>query len=181
MRFAFCAFLLLAAWGCGDSGQQSMMDRPGMTGPAVGAGPQSSSAALLSIAPPGGSTAVATSAPIALRFGAPMAPAMEQYVDLHRGGIDGPLVPMSCGFSPDRTTLTCTPNGPLEPRTTYVFHVGGGMMTAAGHPIDYGAYGRWLTGGTMGPGHGGQGWGMMGPGWRHSNGSYGMEFPFTTE
>ena len=28
---------------------------------------------------------------------------------------------------------------------------------------------------------GGMGWGMMGNGWRHANGSYGMVFTFTTE
>jgi hypothetical protein len=140
---------------------------------------------LVSVAPRGGSTGVAISEPIALLFGTPIAAAMEQYVDLHQGSIAGPLVPISCAFSADRTTLTCVPNGPLAPRTTYVLHVGGGMMTVSGQPIDYGTHGPgmgglWVTGGMMGPAHGGHTWGMMGPGWRHSNGSYGMEFSFTT-
>jgi hypothetical protein len=161
-----------------------MMAGPGMTGPAA-TGPQGSAPALVSVAPRGGSTGVAISEPIALHFGAPMAAGMEQYVDLHVGHVGGPLVPVACGFSSDRTTLTCLPNGPLAPRTAYVLHVGGGMMTAAGQPIDYGTHGPgmgglWLAGGMMGPAHAGHGWGMMGPGWRHSNGSYGMEFSFTT-
>jgi len=122
---------------------------------------------------------------ITLRFGAPMAPGMEQYVDLNVSGIAGPVVPMACAFSADRTTLACTPAAPLEPRTTYLIHVGGGMTTQAGQPIDYDSYGRgmggtWITGGMMGPNHAGHGWGMMGPGWPGPNGSFGMEFPFTT-
>ena len=35
-------------------------------------------------------------------------------------------------------------------------------------------------GGMMGTGHAGTAWGMMGGGWRHSNGAYGMAFTFTT-
>ena len=40
--------------------------------------------------------------------------------------------------------------------------------------------GQWITGGMMGGSHAGGAWGMMGPGWRNSNGSYGMAFSFTT-
>ena len=59
------------------------------------------------------------------------------------------------------------------------------MMTQAGQPIDYATYGpamggQWLMGGMMGPAHSGQPWDMMGSGWRHTNGSYGMQFAFTT-
>jgi hypothetical protein len=155
-----------------------------MTGPS-GMGPQGDTAALVSVTPPGGSTGVPTSTPITLRFGAAMTVAMEHYVDLHVGSIEGPVVSMGCAWSPDRTTLTCLPSSPLDPRTTYVIHVGGGMMTQAGQPLDYdlhgpGMGGQWLMGGITGPAHAGQPWGMMGPGWRGSNGSYGMEFPFTT-
>ena len=35
-------------------------------------------------------------------------------------------------------------------------------------------------GGMMNGSHGGMGWGMMGANWRHTNGSYGMVFTFTT-
>src|SRR3970282_1833762 len=116
---------------------------------------------------------VSTSAPIVFRFGVTMGTGMEQYVDLHMGDLAGPTVPMNCGWSGDRTTLTCTPQGPLASRTTYVAHLGGGMMTQAGQPLDYGQYGpvmggQWITGGMMGGSHPGGSWGVMGPRWRTS-------------
>jgi hypothetical protein len=82
-------------------------------------------------------------------------------------------------------TLTCTPQAPLSARTTYVVHLGGGMMTQSGQPLDYAQYGpmmggQWIMGGMMGGSHGGSPWGMMGSGWRNANGSYGMAFSFTT-
>jgi len=66
-----------------------------------------------------------------------------------------------------------------------VVHLGGGMMTQAGQALDYGRYGpgmggQWIMGGMMATSHGGASWGMMGPGWRNANGSYGMVFSFTT-
>lgn len=185
MRKMILAILALAAAGCGGHEYGPMMDgRTMMTGPS-GTGPQGYGAALLSVTPAGGSTGVATSTSITLRFGAPMAVAMEQYVDLHVGNLAGPVVPMDCSWSPDRATLTCTPSAPLAPRTTYVLHIGGGLMTQAGQSIDYGHYGpamggQWIMGGMMGPSHGGHPWGMMAPGWRNPNGSYGMGFSFTT-
>jgi len=39
---------------------------------------------------------------------------------------------------------------------------------------------QWLMPGMMGGTHAGASMGMMGSGWRGSNGSYGMAFPFTT-
>jgi hypothetical protein len=139
----------------------------------------------LSVAPRGGSTVVPTSTSIELTFGAPMAAAMEQYLDLHVGSIAGPTWPMGCAFSSDRTTLTCMPSAPLDPHTTYVLHVGGGLRTESDQAIDHGAHGpgmggQWLMGGTSGPRHAGHGWGMMDGGWRNANGSYGMVFTFTT-
>ena len=181
MREALCTILVLAAAGCGGGHDYGPMM---MTGPSATV-PQGYGAALVSLTPPGGSAGVPTSTSITLRFGAAMAVAMEQYVDLHVGSIAGSVVSMGCAWSPDRTTLTCRPSAPLDARTTYVLHVGGGMTTHAGQPIDFNLYGPgmgglWLMGGMMGPAHGGHSWGMMGPGWRGSNGSYGMEFPFTT-
>ena len=180
MRNAAAMVLALLAVGCGGGEHGPMM----MTGPS-GMGSQGYSPALVSVTPAGGATGVPTSTSLTLRFGAPMAVAMEQYVDLHVGSIAGPVVAISCAWSPDRTTLTCVPSATLDPRTTYIFHVGAGMMTQAGQPIDYDHYGpgmggQWLMGGMMGPTHAGGPWGMMGPGWHGSNGSYGMEFPFTT-
>jgi hypothetical protein len=186
MRSMLLTFLVLTAAGCGGGHNDGRDYGPMMmTGPS-GVGSQGdAAAALVSVGPPGGSTGVPGSASITLRFSAPMAVAMEQYMDLHVGSIAGPLVPMSCAWSSDWTTLTCMPGAPLDARTTYVIHVGGGMTTRAGQPIDYYHYGpgmggQWLMGGMMGWMHGGLSWGMMGPGWRGSNGSYGMEFPFTT-
>jgi hypothetical protein len=116
-----------------------------------------------------------------------MATGMEQYVDLHVGSTAGPTVPLGCTWSPDRTTLTCVPAAPLAPGTMYVVHVGGGLISQAGQPIDCGWYGpgyggQWLwSGGMMGPdGHYGWSGGMMGPGCGGGNGSYGMQFPFVT-
>ena len=58
-------------------------------------------------------------------------------------------------------------------------------MTQAGQQLDYAQYGpmmggQWIMGGMMGSSHGGDPWGMMGPGWHNANGSYGMAFTFTT-
>ena len=148
-------------------------------------GASAASALLVSVAPQGGATAVPVASPIVLRFSAGMGAGMEQYVDLHVGDLAGPTVPMPCGWSGDRTTLTCVPSAPLSPRTTYVVHVGGGMTTQAGQPLDYDQDGpmmggQWITGGMMGASHGGHPWGMMGSAWHNANGSYGMAFTFTT-
>jgi len=63
-------------------------------------------------------------------------------------------------------------------------HMGGGMMSSGGVAVDYtaglGMGGQWIMGGMMTGTHGGMGWGMMGSGWHHANGSYGMVFTFTT-
>jgi hypothetical protein len=148
-------------------------------------GPGLMGASFMSVTPQGGATGVSASAPIVFRFGAAMGAGMERYLDLHMGDLSGPTVPMSCGWSSDRTTLTCTPQGPLASRTTYVVHLGGGMMTQGEQPLDYAQYGpamggQWITGGMMGRSHGGSPWDMMARGWRNGNGSYGMAFTFTT-
>jgi hypothetical protein len=158
-----------------------------MTGPGAGmmAGASPIGAGFMSVTPQGGMAGVSATAPLSFRFGGPMAPGMEQYFDLHLGGLDGPVVPMSCGWSADRTTLTCDPSAPLQPRTTYTIHMGGGLTDANGRPVGYDTYGpmmggQWIAGGMMTGTHGGMGWGMMGSGWRHANGSNGMVFTFTT-
>lgn len=162
---------LLALAACGGNA---------MTGPGPAMG-----TAFLSVNPQGGMMGVATSTPLSFRFGGPMAPGMEQYFDLHMGGLDGPVVPMSCGWSADRTTLTCNPAAPLQPRTTYTIHMGGGMMDADARPVGFDTYGpmmggQWIMGGMMAGTHAGMSWGMMGNGWRNANGAYGMAFSFTT-
>jgi hypothetical protein len=109
---------------------------------------------------------------------------MEQNVDLHMGDLSGAEMPMNCGWSADRTLLTCPLASPLAAHTTYAIHLGGGMMSAGGAAVDYtaglGMGGQWIMGGMMTGNHGGMAWGMMGSGWRNANGSYGMMFSFTT-
>jgi Bacterial Ig-like domain len=154
-----------------------------MTGPSPMMGP-----IFMSVTPQGGATGVSASTPIVFRFGAAMGTGMEQYVDLHIGDLAGPSVPLLCGWSSDRATLTCTPRDRLSSRTTYVAHLGGGMLTQAGQLLDYNQFGpamggQWITGGMggmMAGSHAGGPWGMMSPGWRNANGSYGMAFSFTT-
>lgn len=140
---------------------------------------------LLSIAPAAGAIGVDPTQPIVLEFNHPMGLGMEVYVDLHQGDINGPVVPMTAAWSEDRTTLTITPDQPLQPATTYTVHLGGNVVDREGRPLNYQSCqqlgGQRLQAGQMGQGsgHGHMGNGM-GPGWRNPDGSYGMTFTFTT-
>lgn len=162
--------LLVGVAGCGD---QSMMTTPdGLHG----------SPMVLSVTPPGDATGVSTTTTVTIRFSQRMGAGMEQFVDMHRGDLTGPVVPMSCGWSGDRSTLTCSPDAALRAGTRYTIHVGAGMMGANGLPLDLNQMpmgGQWAYSSMMGS-HGGMSWNMMGPGWHGSNGSYGMLFMFTT-
>jgi len=174
------AMLLTAAVGGACGGGSSMMG-PDKGGP--GGGPRG--VAFMSVSPAAGATGVGVGSPITFRFAGAMGSGMEQYVDLHMGDLSGAEVAMNCAWSSDLTLLTCTPASPLASRTTYATHLGGGMMSAGGVAVDYTMYGpglggQWIMGGMMTGTHGGMGWGMMGSGWRHANGSYGMVFTFTT-
>lgn len=136
---------------------------------------------LLSVSPRGGSSRVPVSTDIVLTFNQAMMAGMEQYVALHRGTVTDPTILMSCNWSDGQKTLTCRPGQPLAAATRYTVHVGGAMMTTGGQRVDMdrngmGMGGQWVTGGMMG----GQ-TGMMGTGWMHANGSYGMAFEFTTQ
>lgn len=140
---------------------------------------------LVAVSPAPGTTGVDPSGTITMTFSGAMLTSMMQYVDLHQGTIAGPVVPMTCSWSNDNTTLTCQPNQPLQPGTSYVLHMGGGMMNANGDPVDVEHHGMTIggqpvSGGMMGGMHGGQGTGMMGSGWMDPDGHYGMEFTFTT-
>jgi hypothetical protein len=141
---------------------------------------------LEAVTPSAGATDVDPAGPITVRFSAPMGTGMEQYVDLHRGDIGGPIVQASCAWSADRTTLTCAPAVPLQPGTGYTIHMGLGMMDASGRPVDAEERGRQMggqpvTAPMMGGMHGGQASGMMGPGWRHASDDHvGMAFSFET-
>jgi hypothetical protein len=139
---------------------------------------------LEAVTPSAGATGVAPAGPITVRFSGSMGAGMEQYLDLHRGDIGGPIVQMNCAWSDDRTTLTCTPGVPLQPGTSYTIHMGSGMMDASGRPVeteDHGLQmgGQPVTGQMMGGMHGGQASSMMGPGWRHPGDDHvGMAFTF---
>ena len=136
---------------------------------------------LLSVSPRGGAIGVGSTSDIVLTFSRPMMTGMEQYVVLHQGDVAGPAMPMRCTWSDGQRTLGCRPDRPAAPATRFTIHLGGGMMDAEGLGVGMERFGmdlggRWATGGMMG----GQ-TGMMGAGWRHGNGSYGMVFEFTTE
>ena len=155
-----------------------------MMGP-NGAGSFQTGAVLMSVTPQGGAMGVAGSASMVFRFGAAMGSGMEHFVDLHRGDLAGPTIAMNCNWSNDRTSLTCTPQGPLAARTNYVLHLGGGVMTQDGQAVDCARYGpanggQWIVGGMITGSHAGGAWTMMDENWHNANGSYGMAFSFTS-
>lgn len=164
LTFAPIAAFAALALGCGDSMSHS-------TG------------TLAAVSPVPGATAIAASTTITLTFSQPMMTGMEQYLDLHQGGVAGPTVPMGCAWSPDRTTLTCTPTSALAAGTQYTIHVGGGMTDGQGDMMDMDNWttmgGQWADSGMMGGSHAGQPISMMGAGWKHGM-HYGMLFTFTT-
>jgi hypothetical protein len=138
----------------------------------------------MSVSPAGSAVGVATTVDVVLRFGTGMAQGMEEYIDLHRGDLSGPTTPLSCLWSADRTALTCS-HEPLQSHARYWLHLGGGLMSRAGHPVDFDQHGpayggQWIQGGMMAGFHAGLPWGAMAPGWHARNGSYGMVFSFTT-
>ncbi len=167
---------------CG--GRSSMGPMAGGPGGGRGGSASAGSAAFMAVSPPEGATAVSTASALVFHFSGAKAEGMEKYVDLHRGDLSGATVPMACVWSGGQTILTCLPTAPLAPRTTYAIHLGGGMMSAGGLPVDYtngvATGGQWIMGGMMGGTPAGMAWGMMGSGWRNANGSYGMMFTFTT-
>lgn len=149
---------------------------------------QKPAAALVDVAPAGRSLNVGVGTTVTLTFDHPMNEDMAQYAALMEGTVTGPVVPGAWALSEDEMTLIFTPDAALKAATTYVIHVGGGMMDAEGDTVDLGTYGpgcggEWATGSMMGGGAGmmggGDGW-QMGSGWADGNGTYGMIFTFTT-
>ena len=126
----------IAAAGCDDHDHGPMM---GMTGPTGSGAPGYGLS--MSVTPTGGATGVPTSTSITIRFGGAMSGPLERYVDLHVGGLDGPIVDMRCAWSGDRATLTCTPLLPLQPGTTYLVHVGASGMMGWGWHEPHGSFG----------------------------------------
>ncbi len=142
-------------------------------------------ARVVSVVPSGGAVGVDPSGPIVVTFSHPMRSGMEQYVALHYGDVNGPIVAGTWVWSADWSTLTFTPAQSLQAQTQYTLHLGGGMRATDGGFVDYGPCvgqygGQWATQEMMGGGGRMMGGGMMGTGWRHPNGTYGMVFSFTT-
>ena len=142
------------------------------------------SVALDAVSPTPGATSIPVTTTVSVTFSQPMTAGMEQYMDLHQGGVNGPIVAMGCAWHDDKTTLTCTPNNLLSAGTTYSIHMGGGLTDAQGGMIRMGNWtsmgGQWVESGMMGSTHGGMSVGMMGSGWKDGMGHYGMMFEFTT-
>ncbi len=160
-----CGALLFAA-GCSDSSSA----------------PNQTTTTLTLVSPAGDATNVDPAATISLTFSGPMAQGMENYMDVHAGTTAGAIMPMTCTWSADRTTLTCTHAAPFAAGSTYTIHVGAGMTDANGNVVNMVNMmaDTWLMPGMMGGMHAGQPMNMMGAGWQGSNGSYGMMFTFTT-
>jgi hypothetical protein len=142
-----------------------------------------STVTLEAVTPTPGAISVPSSTTITLTFGQAMMAGMEQYMDLHQGGVAAPAVPMSCAWSQDRIVLTCTPTVPLAAGTQYTIHVGAGMNDSHGDGMSMDQWttmgGMWADSGMMGGTHAGQPVAMMGSGWTHGS-HYGMLFSFTT-
>ncbi|MGW8267442.1 MAG: Ig-like domain-containing protein, partial [Longimicrobiales bacterium] len=76
-RVALVGMMLILAVGCSDGGTE----------------PGTEETVLLSLIPQGGATGVDPNAPVVIRFSHPMMQGMEEYVDVHEGAVEGPLVP----------------------------------------------------------------------------------------
>jgi hypothetical protein len=135
---------------------------------------------LASLNPLGGSVGVSVSSQITITFTHAMAMGMEQYVALHKGSLSGPLVSGTWSWSGDRKTLSFTPAQPLESKTQYAIHVGGNMRDNQNHMVGLERNGMSMGGQWASVTMMGSNTGMMGPGWQHANGAYGMIFTFTT-
>lgn len=141
--------------------------------------------ALWVVHPHGEGREVSPTGPFDATFTAPMGWAMEHHLDLHTDDLSGPVVPMTCSWSPDRTALTCRPDKRLNSGARYAFHFGGAMRDSYGRPVDLGRYGaiiggRWVMGPVPEGTHGGVPWRTAEAHWRGANGRYGMVFFFTT-
>ena len=147
------------------------------------AGPQqTASTSIVAVSPTGGANGVAVTAVITITFDHAVMLGMERYLSLHQDALTGPTVAGEVTRSIDGTRLTFTPAAPLRARTTYVVHVGGGMVDDAGHAVDYGRCaslgGRSASGSMMGGGM--MSGAEMGAGWKGRDGAYGMLFKFAT-
>jgi hypothetical protein len=167
MRALSAAAIATAVWGCHD-----------------GFAPVGDTT-VLSMVPASGTTNADPTGSVVVEFSHAMRMGMEQYVALHEGDVTGPVVQGMWTWSSDRLTLTFTPATPLKAQTQYTLHLGGGMMDANGNLLNYDHCtsqhgGQWATQSMMGGSMMGGMSNMMGAGWQHANGTYGMVFGFTT-
>ncbi len=135
---------------------------------------------LASVAPAGGTRNIDLNTSVIVEFTHPIMSGMEAYMRLHESNVEGAIVAGTWTWSPERTRVTFIPDSPLRSRSQYALHVGGGTMDADGQEIGFGDHGshmggQWASGNMMGSSGD-----MMGSGWRHANGTYGMVFTFTT-
>lgn len=162
---------ILALSACSDSSSE----------PATGGTVE---AELLSVTPTGGSTDVSRTSTVRVEFDRPMADGTDAYCRLHVGGIDGPDVAGAWTWSDDHRSATFTPAEPMAQATEHTFHLGGGIMDADGHHVNYAMYGFAMGG--MHVDGGMMGGGMMGGSshggglWQGPDGGYGMVFRFRT-
>ena len=145
--------------------------------------------AVLSLLPANATTGVNPATPVTITFNMPMMSGMEMLVVVHEGSVTGPQVAGNAAWSADRRTMTFTPAAMLKARTMYVVHLSPGLQGTNGKTIDMmqsmKVGGQFVTGGMMGSASGGMmsgswGPGMMGAGWKASDGTFGMQYTFTT-
>ena len=134
-------------------------------------------AVITAVAPVGGATDIDPATTISVGFSDAMQPGMEQYMAVHEGDLFGPLVSGMWTWSPDGTNCVFTPDARLQHEMQYMLHVGGGIQDVHGHHIDF-ADGETHMGGQRI--HQNMNGSMMGSGWIHPDGTYGMGFSFMT-
>jgi hypothetical protein len=138
---------------------------------------------LLTISPRPGAATSTVGTPITLTFDGSMDSTARQFVDLHQGAVAGPIVPMTCLWSNENSTLACaaTTTQPLVADSLYILHVGSGLTTSRGGML--GTSGMTAMGGTAVDGsamtmHGGQSTGGIGSGWTGSGPGGGFGYAF---
>ena len=144
---------------------------------------------VLSLLPANATTGVDLTKPITITFNMSMMSGMEMLVVLHEGSVTGPQVAGNAAWSADRRVLTFTPAATLKAKTIYVVHFSPSLQGMNGKTINMAQGmnigGQFVTGGMMGAASAGMmggswGSGMMGAGWKANDGTFGMQFTFTT-
>ena len=144
---------------------------------------------VLSLLPASATTGVDPTKPVTITFNMAMMSGMEMLVVLHEGSVTGPQVAGTAAWSADRRVLTFTPTATLKAKTLYVVHFSPSLQGMNGKTINMSQGmnigGQSVTGGMMGAASAGMmsgswGAGMMGAGWKANDGTFGMQFTFTT-